>query len=78
MYIVKESCAKDGDANDGEHTENNGQYQECKLSLEQVLVSFCMVFPLVLGEFLQKTMPNDLTLSVMHFPSSREVASWFS
>ena len=42
MWSMEESCA-----NDGEHSEYNKQCQECKLSLERVLVSFCMVFPLV-------------------------------
>ena len=27
-----------------------------------VLVLFCMVFPLVLGEFLQKELPDDISL----------------
>ena len=39
MHIVS-NCA-----NDIQHTENNKQCQKCKLSLEQILVSFCMVFP---------------------------------
>ena len=34
--------------------------------------------PLVLSEFLQKTLRDDLTLSVVCFPSSREAASNFS
>ena len=51
--------------------ENDKQCQECKLSLQQVPVSFCMVFPLVL---LQKALPDDLSLSLMRFPSSREAA----
>ena len=41
-----------------------------KLSLEQVLVSFCMVFPLVLRTLVQKVLLDDLILSVVHFPSS--------
>ncbi len=44
MHIVNRGeCA-----NDAEHTENNKHCQECKLFLEQVLVNFCMVFPLIL------------------------------
>ncbi len=35
-----------------------------------ILVIFCMVFPLVL-EFLQKALPDDLTPSVVCFPSSK-------
>ena len=31
----------------------------------RVLVSFCMLFPLVLGEFLQNAVPDDCTLSVV-------------
>ena len=31
-------------SNDGEHTENNEQGQECKLPLEQFHVGFRMVF----------------------------------
>ena len=38
MHIVN-SCA-----NDIQLTENNKQCQKCKLSLEQILVSFCSVF----------------------------------
>ena len=41
----------------------------CKLSLEQVLVSFCMVFPLVFRYFLLEVLPDDFTLNVMRFQS---------
>ena len=42
--------------------------------MSNVLVSLCMVFPLVLGEFLPKALPDDLTLSVVCSPSSKEAA----
>ena len=48
-------------------SEKDEECQECKQSLEQVPVSFCMVFPFVL---LQKALPDDLSLSLMQFPSS--------
>ena len=35
--------------------------------VQSVLVSFCMVLPLVFREFLQKVLPGDLTLTVVHF-----------
>ena len=60
MHIVKESCA-----NDGEYTANK-RCHVCKQSLEQVLVSFCMVF-LLDPEFLQKALPDDVSLGVVHF-----------
>ena len=53
---------------------------EWELALYQVLVSFCMVFPLlvVLWEFLWKALPDDISLSMVHFPSSREGTSKYS
>ena len=39
MHIVN-SCA-----NDIQHIENNKQSHECELSLEQIFVILCMVFP---------------------------------
>ena len=49
MHIVN-SCA-----NDIEHTENNKQGQSANyISLEQVLVSFCMVFPKFSDNFCRK------------------------
>ena len=58
-------------ANNIQHTENNKQCQKSKLSLEQILVSFCMssLSPLI---FLPKAQPDDLVLSLVLFTSSRK------
>ena len=50
-------------------------------SANYLLTSYCQPLhglPLVLWEFLQKAQPDDFTLSVMHFHSSREATSKFS
>ena len=48
--------------NDIEHTENNKQGQKCKLSLDQVIVSFSMVFPELSDNFCRK---NCLMTSIL-------------
>ena len=47
------------------------------ISILPHVICFCMVFPLVLWKFLQRALPDDLTLSVVCFPPSREATSKF-